>query len=87
MAEAVRRAIPQAAPALVGVFGAVLEAFPEGALWWADEGLLIVADLHLEKGSSFARRGQMLPPYDSGETPARLEGSDFTLLDRRPLCR
>ena len=50
--------------------GVVLEAFREGALWWADERLLAVADLHLEKGSSFARRGQMLPPYDTGETLA-----------------
>ena len=58
--------------ALVGVMGVVLEALREGALWWADERLLCVADLHLEKGSSFARRGQMLPPYDTGETLARL---------------
>jgi uncharacterized protein len=65
-------------PALVGVMGVVLEAFREGALWWADERLLCVADLHLEKGSSFARRGQMLPPYDTGETLARLA----TLIDR-----
>ena len=64
--------LPTAAPALVGVMGVVLEAFREGALWWADERLLAVADLHLEKGSSFARRGQMLPPYDTGETLARL---------------
>ncbi len=64
--------------ALVGVMGVVLEAFREGALWWADERLLAVADLHLEKGSSFARRGQMLPPYDTGETLARLA----TLVDR-----
>ncbi len=63
---------------LVGVMGVVLEAFREGALWWADEGLLAVADLHFEKGSSFARRGQMLPPYDTGETLARLA----TLVDR-----
>lgn len=58
--------------ALIGIMGVVLEAFREGALWWADERLLAVADLHLEKGSSFARRGQMLPPYDTGETLARL---------------
>jgi len=43
-----------------------------GALYWAEHGLLIVADLHLEKGSSFARRGQLLPPYDTAETLARL---------------
>jgi hypothetical protein len=59
-------------PALVGVFGVVLEAFPEGALWWADLRLLVVADLHLEKGSSFARRGQLVPPYDTVETLSRL---------------
>jgi uncharacterized protein len=65
-------ALPSLRPALVGVMGVVLEAFREGALWWADERLLAVADLHFEKGSSFARRGQMLPPYDTGETLARL---------------
>jgi DNA ligase-associated metallophosphoesterase len=43
-----------------------------GALYWPDEGLLVVADLHLEKGSSFARRGMLLPPYDTTETLARL---------------
>ena len=59
-------------PALVAVAGVVLEAFPDGALWWADHRLLVVADLHFEKGSAFARRGQMLPPYDTAETLARL---------------
>jgi hypothetical protein len=44
-----------------------------GALWLAREGALVVADLHLEKGSSYAARGQMLPPYDTRETLARLE--------------
>jgi DNA ligase-associated metallophosphoesterase len=52
--------------------GVMIEALAEGALWWADERLLIVADLHLEKGSAFARRGQLLPPYDTRETLARL---------------
>jgi DNA ligase-associated metallophosphoesterase len=45
---------------------------PSGALWIAAEGALVVADLHLEKGSSYARRGQMLPPYDTRETLSRL---------------
>jgi DNA ligase-associated metallophosphoesterase len=40
-------------------------ALPDGALWIADSKTLIVSDLHLEKGSAFARRGQMLPPYDT----------------------
>jgi hypothetical protein len=65
-------AIAAPEPALVGVMGVVLEAFPEGALWWADLRLLIVADLHLEKGSSFARRGQLVPPYDTVETLSRV---------------
>ncbi|HVZ14243.1 MAG TPA: ligase-associated DNA damage response endonuclease PdeM [Bauldia sp.] len=54
--------------ALVGVMGVVMEAFPEGALWWADTRMLVVADMHLEKGSSFAKRGQLVPPYDTSET-------------------
>jgi DNA ligase-associated metallophosphoesterase len=43
-----------------------------GALYWPDQSLLVIADLHLEKGSSFARRGMLLPPYDTTETLARL---------------
>jgi DNA ligase-associated metallophosphoesterase len=43
-----------------------------GALWLAAERTLVVADLHLEKGSSYAARGQMLPPYDTRETLERL---------------
>ena len=45
-----------------------------GALWLAAARALVVADLHLEKGSSYAARGQMLPPYDTRETLTRLEG-------------
>ena len=43
-----------------------------GALWLAGDRALVVADLHLEKGSSYAARGQMLPPYDTRETLKRL---------------
>ncbi len=43
-----------------------------GALYWPDEATLIVADLHFEKGSFFAEKGQFLPPYDSRSTLARL---------------
>lgn len=42
------------------------------ALYWPRESALLVADLHLEKASFFAERGQMLPPYDSRETLERL---------------
>lgn len=43
-----------------------------GALYWPAERALIVADLHLEKGAAFARRGVMLPPYDTRATLERL---------------
>lgn len=45
---------------------------PSGILFWPDKSLLVVADLHLEKGSHFASRGFFLPPYDSHETLERL---------------
>jgi DNA ligase-associated metallophosphoesterase len=44
-----------------------------GAMWLPDHRALIVADLHFEKGSAYARRGQLLPPYDTRETLDRLE--------------
>ncbi len=56
----------------IGVAGAALVADPAGALYWPDERLLAVADLHLEKGSAFAARGVLLPPYDTTATLARL---------------
>jgi uncharacterized protein len=43
-----------------------------GALYWDEERLLIVSDLHLEKGSSFALRGILLPPFDTAATLAKL---------------
>ncbi len=43
-----------------------------GALLWEEQGLLVVSDLHLEKGSSFAARGVLLPPYDTAATLSRL---------------
>src|SRR5256714_14107588 len=61
-----------AAHGRVTVNGTALAADCLGALYWREQGLLVVADLHLEKGSSFARRGQLLPPYDTTETLARL---------------
>lgn len=52
--------------------GKVLIADMAGALYWPGERTLIVADLHLEKGSAFAKRGAMLPPYDTHDTLQRL---------------
>jgi DNA ligase-associated metallophosphoesterase len=52
--------------------GVTVTALPEGALWVAEAKALIVSDLHLEKGSSYAVRGQMLPPYDTHAVLMRL---------------
>jgi len=59
-------------PATTAVCGVDLLLDLSGALYWPDEGALVVADLHLEKGSSFAARGMLLPPYDTAATLARL---------------
>jgi len=52
--------------------GHELMALPDGALFWPSRRALLVADLHLEKASWFARLGQMLPPYDSVATLSSL---------------
>ena len=44
----------------------------DGALYWPEERVLVIADLHLEKGSSFATRGVLLPPYDTAATLERI---------------
>jgi len=56
----------------ITVASVTLVADCAGAIYWPDEKLLVVADLHLEKGSSFAARGVLLPPYDTATTLARL---------------
>jgi DNA ligase-associated metallophosphoesterase len=50
--------------------GETFAAFPEGALYWPAERTLLLADLHLEKASWYAKGGQFLPPYDSEATLA-----------------
>jgi DNA ligase-associated metallophosphoesterase len=58
----------------VSLNGIAFRAHPSGALWQAEDRILIVADLHLEKGSSLAqRRGTLLPPYDTRATLQRLD--------------
>lgn len=52
--------------------GAAVTFRASGALWIETEAMLVVADLHLEKGSAYAARGQMLPPYDTRDTLRRL---------------
>src|SRR5262249_1313627 len=66
------RLIERAAAEEIVVAGETLLADCDGALYWPQEGVLAVADLHLEKGSSYARRGVLLPPYDTAATLGRL---------------
>lgn len=56
----------------IALAGTALVADLSGALWWPEERLLAVADLHLEKGSAYARNGALLPPYDTAATLKRL---------------
>jgi uncharacterized protein len=57
---------------IIVVAGVSLLADPAGALYWPEQRLLAVADLHLEKASSYAARGVLLPPYDTAVALLRL---------------
>ena len=61
---------PALAPCRIG--GVEFGLHVSGCVWHAPSRSLLAADLHLEKGTSFAARGQMLPPYDTRETLRRL---------------
>jgi len=63
---------PVARISTLDVAGVTLVADLSGALFWQEQSLLVVSDLHLEKGSSFAARGVLLPPYDTAATLGRL---------------
>jgi DNA ligase-associated metallophosphoesterase len=56
----------------IAIAGEMATTDRRGALFFASSRLLVVSDLHLEKGSSFARRGMLIPPYDSAATLALL---------------
>jgi DNA ligase-associated metallophosphoesterase len=60
------------AAAPIHLAGERLMLDPAGALFWPERHLLAVSDLHLEKGSSYARRGMLLPPWDTRATLDRL---------------
>lgn len=66
--------------------GATLLADASGALVWPEQETLVVADLHLEKGSAFAVNGTPLPPYDSRETLRRLALALRRHKPRRVIC-
>lgn len=54
---------------------------PRGTLFLPEYGLLVVSDLHLEKGAALARRGTLAPPYDTAATLSRLR---HVIEDYRP---
>ena len=60
--------VPDPAPPEIHFAGQAFAPLISGALFWPAQNTLLVADLHLEKLSSFATRGQLLPPYDTGQT-------------------
>jgi DNA ligase-associated metallophosphoesterase len=62
---AARKSAPEPRGLAFEVNGARVTGLGCGALLWEEAGLLVVSDLHLEKGSAYAARGQMLPPYDT----------------------
>ena len=68
------------------VNGATLLPDLSGALYWPAAATLVVADLHLEKGSAFALRGQLLPPYDSRATLTALAATVARHRPRRVVC-
>jgi uncharacterized protein len=83
MTESRGRSEAASKPAEIEVAGERLLADPAGVLVSEAHSLLIVADLHFEKGSSFAARGVFLPPWDTAATLARLAE---TLARWRPRC-
>jgi DNA ligase-associated metallophosphoesterase len=66
--------------------GETFFATADGALFWPSQDALLVADLHLEKASWFARLGQFLPPYDSHATLTALEAAVEQTAAKRLFC-
>ncbi len=65
---AVRRKNVDAATAAFALGGLEARADVRGALYLPELRLMVVSDLHLEKGAANARRGRMVPPYDTATT-------------------
>jgi len=56
--------------------GCPLTALASGALWWPEQRMLVVSDLHLGKSERTARRdGTLLPPYETRDALYRLEAA------------
>jgi DNA ligase-associated metallophosphoesterase len=71
MPQALSRSVSRA-DLIFEIAGERLCLQPCGGLWWEAASVLVVSDLHLEKASSYAARGQMLPPYDTRATLGRI---------------
>lgn len=63
-----------------------LIADAEAALFWPEQSVLAVADLHFEKGSAYGVRGTFLPPYDSRSTLDLLEALILRYTPDTVLC-
>lgn len=70
----------------IQINGQLVGLHDSGVLWWPQEATLIVSDMHLEKGSSFAKRGIMLPPYDTGATLEKLAAVMDAFDPARVIC-
>jgi DNA ligase-associated metallophosphoesterase len=79
--EASRTTIP------IAVAGQSIVLDHSGAAFLPESDDLLVSDLHFEKGSAFAQRGQaLLPPYDTADTLRRLERVIARVRPRRVIC-
>jgi DNA ligase-associated metallophosphoesterase len=67
----------------IALGGRLFIADGSGTLWCERTATLVVSDLHLEKGSAFARRGVLLPPYDTAETLRQLSQTIARFRPRR----
>ncbi len=67
--------------------GTTLTALPSGALYWPEQNLLAVSDLHFGKSERLARRGgTLLPPFDTVETLSRLDQDIATTNPTTVIC-
>ena len=86
-ADGLRAEPPALAGAAITLGGAALVLRPAGTVFWPDEGLMAVADLHLGRSERLARRGAgLLPPYETWDTLERLDSEIAALAPRRVVC-
>ena len=70
----------------LAVNGVRMQPDLSGALFWPEGSALVVSDLHLEKASSFAANGHLLPPYDTADTLRQLEAAILRFRPARVIC-